>query len=59
MAIEKLDAAVIGLESAECHTPLTQVEQIGTHLFLTQFVRRPAIMCGQMANPIQVNGLGS
>jgi hypothetical protein len=54
-----LDAAVVGLEGAECHTPLTQAEQIAAHLFLAQFVRRTSVMRGQIMNRDQVKGLGS
>jgi len=37
-AIKELDAAVIGLEGAECHAPLAQAETIDANLILAQLV---------------------
>jgi hypothetical protein len=50
---------MVGLEGAECHAPLSQAEQIGTHLFLAQFVRGTMVMRGEMTNRVQVKGLGA
>src|SRR5690348_15914923 len=57
--IEELDAAVVGLEGAECYAPLTQAEEIDANLILAQFVGRAAVVRGQVTNPVNVDGLGS
>ena len=58
-AIEELDAAVIGLEGAECQAAITQAKQIAAHLFLAQQIRRAPIVSGEAANCVEVDGLGS
>ena len=47
LTVEKLDAAVIGLERAERDPALTQPEQVAAHLFLGQPIRRTTIVSGQ------------
>jgi hypothetical protein len=36
LAVKELDAAMIGLEGAQCHTPLTQGDEVGAHFCLAQ-----------------------
>jgi hypothetical protein len=59
LAVEELNAAMIGLEGAECQTPLAQPKEPDPHFFFAQLIRRATVMRGQTANRIQVKSLGS
>jgi len=57
LAVEKLDAAVIGLERAERDPALAQLKQVPAYLCLAQPIRRTAIVRGQPTDRVDVDGL--
>ena len=50
---------MIGLERAEREAALAQPQQVAAHLIFSQLSRRTAIVFGQPANSVDVDGLGS
>jgi hypothetical protein len=39
LAVEELDAAVIGLEGAQRRAPIAQAKQVAAHFVLAQLIR--------------------
>jgi hypothetical protein len=58
MAVEKLNAEVVDLESPACHTAITQVDEVGADLLLAQLIRWTSKMGSQRADRSNVGFLG-